>query len=674
MAGGWVLGWHAVACGAEPASGVAEPARSAPQVAEPVPQVAEPASGPTRERPREFLDSLSDTTLTNDTQQIYRQNGRRREVDLGAGWIIALDEREAPVLSSTSGSPDNAVRPGRMLGLVLRRPAVGADLWYERGATENLWWLSGERQLDEAWTLSGSSHDLRSNLDDWPGLGPTELRRQDHWAGLRWRSPGRGQSSEFGLRQSRLSPGPESALAPAGRSTQALWRWRWQDTAPGWSVATELSHPVGPRSEVADVDGPRLAVELGRQLGPAGWWPGARLYWQEAPWTSLLTEDSLLTRNAAWHRTVGVELPYGRAPELSAAEPQAAGAATPHFQSVPGDTRSISAGWGTGGAFYSQWRQHSLADHADRLWLLGWRHGWAMPQRWRLETRVEQAMPLAGDTPLRSLQLGERLSFGDFPRRSVSTDLTLVRADTSDSAYLALKQTERLADDWLGVLVFSAQRKQPHGEPDAGLNDARIALAAGWRDPEERRLHILGRYTLALRGADSAYRDPATGDRQAHILLGYLSVLADPATTWTLRATTRLDHDQALGAGSPRRTSMLLGRATVDGAGRLSLSAHLARRTDTIDGPASSYGAELGLRLSRLAVLALGFNPRGFADNELAVDEQPRKGWTLRLRFTIEGAIGRWLDAGRNTPLGHPRAAPPPLADLLSVPGEASLP
>jgi hypothetical protein len=97
---------------------------------------------------------------------------------------------------------------------------------------------------------------------------------------------------------------------------------------------------------------------------------------------------------------------------------------------------------------------------------------------------------------------------------------------------------------------------------------------------------------------------------------------------------------------------MLLARASVDGADRLSLSGHVAWRRDSIDGLMPGYGAELGWRLSRLVVLAFGYNPRGFADNELTLDELPHQGWTLRLRFTIEGALDRWLDAGRRAPVG----------------------
>ena len=42
--------------------------------------------------------------------------------------------------------------------------------------------------------------------------------------------------------------------------------------------------------------------------------------------------------------------------------------------------------------------------------------------------------------------------------------------------------------------------------------------------------------------------------------------------------------------------------------------------------------------------LAVGYNPRDMSDNELAIDDRLGKGFTLRLRFSIESALARWLD------------------------------
>jgi hypothetical protein len=615
-----------------------------------------------RERPREFLDSLSETALTSDKQAIYRSNGKRREVDLGDGLVAAFDEREGSALSSASGAPDTAGQPARMIGLALQRPAGSADLWYERGGDYRLWRIDGRVRLGQDWALTAGSRSLTSDIDDWTDLSSIALLRRDHTLGLRWHAPGSVWSNEFGLRRSQLAPEPVSALAPEGAANLLYWRSHWHDEQqPGLSLSAQLTGPVGGRSELADLDRPGLTLGASQRLGPASWWPGALLSWQEAMPAALLAQDDALTRNAVWRRTIGLELPYGPARAPAAAE----GVSVAAGEAVAGQV----SGLGTGGALYTQWRQHSLLDAADRQWVLGWRQGWPVAPDWSFETRIEQVVPVGGSSPKRSLQLGERLAYRKFPYRSYAIDATVVNADTNDSAYLSFSQTERLADDWLGLARLNVSRKQPHGLPQAGTSDAKLSFAAGWREPEARNLHILARYILAWREVDPDFHDPTSTDRVAHVVQGHLGYRAGPLS-WVLRLGRRLDYDELYGPAVPRRTDMVLGRLIVNDAARVSWSAHVAQRIDSVDGKTFGYGAEAGLRLSRLVVLALGYNPRGFADNELSVDEKPRQGWTLRLRFSIEGAIGRWLDAGRSTPLGR-RPAEPDLPDLAHVSGNA---
>ncbi|MEY4754430.1 MAG: hypothetical protein RJA44_2105 [Pseudomonadota bacterium] len=647
---------------ASAAAGLPDPAALPPTGAG-TPATAAPE--PVRERPREFLDSLSDNALAADPRQIYRQNGRRREVDLGHDLVAALDERSPQVLSATNGSTGSSGRPGRMLGLSWRQPTARADLWVEKGDNDRLWRLSGGVPLGDTLWLEAGTRDLRSQIDDWSGTPPTPLRRLDRQFGLSWQ--GEQHDSSLMLRRSVLSPDLPSTQAPALGGNRLQWQGRWFDPAwPGVELTAHLSQTLSRRSDNPELDGARAEIGLSRQSGPQGWWPGARLYGSVAPHSSLLGQDDALTLGAAWQRRVGLELPYGVPVEGgTAAAPETGG-------SQPWISATAPGSLGLGGALYSERREHSLADADDRLWLLGGRQRWRMPVRWTLQTRVEQIAPQGGTSPKRALQLAEELAYRDFPRRSSSIDLNLIDADSGDSAYLSLQQTERLADDWLGALRLTATRRQPHAQPAGGVSEAKIAWAVGWREPQERRLHLLARYTLALREYRPEYRDPAATDRRAHILLSHLGYLIDPRSTATLRLARRLDHDDAVIAPWWRRTDMVLGRLSVEGEGRWSLSAHLAQRQDSLDGTQRSWGAELGLRLSSKAVLALGYNPRGFSDSELAVDEKPDQGWTLRLRFTIEGAIGRWLDAGRSRPLAQRRVPPP--ADLVEVRGDALTP
>lgn len=606
---------------------------------------------PVREKPKDFLDSLSDSVLASSQTMIYRQNGNRREVDFGRGLILALDERAPQLLSGSTGRIGTSSSPGQMLGLAWDpEPGIQAGLWYEKGDADRIWRLDGRLAIDaQAWLHAGT-RELRSNIDDWSGIPPTELRRRDRLLGMSWIA--QDWEHRIDLRHSDLQPQQPSDLAPSVSASQ--WRWQVRRPVPLWpglDAGLTIGDTLSDAVRNTGLAGSLVELRASQSFDAESWWPGARLQTRVAPATTLTGEEIALTQRAAWKRQVALELPYGGAK------------AGPVWADVLPEL-------GQGGMLYTQWRDHSLADPADQLWLLGWRQAWRMPQRWGYETRIEHSRPMGGSSPLLGTQIAHQVSYSEFPHRSVSANLTLGSADAGDSAYTSLQHTERLADDWLAALRLSAARRQPHGDPAGGLSEAKVALAAGWREPAQRRLYLLGRYTQVMREIHPDFRDPNATDRRAHILLGYLGWLGPDHDTWTLRLTRRLDRDEIYGAQMPRRTSIATGRVIVEGSGRLNLSAHVAQRRDDVDGITNSYGAELGLRLSSKATLAFGYNPRGFSDSELTIDDKLAKGWTIRLRFTIEGAVGRWLDAGRSQPtawFGRPLQPVPPPADLIDV-------
>ena len=59
--------------------------------------------------------------------------------------------------------------------------------------------------------------------------------------------------------------------------------------------------------------------------------------------------------------------------------------------------------------------------------------------------------------------------------------------------------------------------------------------------------------------------------------------------------------------------------------------------------PQRGYGAALSVRLNHKIVLALGYNPRGVDDGELAGDDRLGKGATLRLHIPTEATLTHWL-------------------------------
>ncbi|WP_130483412.1 hypothetical protein [Sphaerotilus mobilis] len=593
-----------------------------------------------REKPREFLDTLSDTALVADRDAIYRRNGQRREVDLGPGLSAALDVVPPSFLDNPRGTPGQAGGDGRTIVLTSRQPSYGFDLGYERPPTGRTTRIGGHVRLGPGHEIYLWQRDRALEVADLPDTPETGLRRRDRELAWRWRAADAGTagwlaSSELGLHDARLTPEPDSRLAPAAAGAMAFWRGRLEPVdGQGPSLVARAGWPVH-QAETALPEHAARALELGadwRWTTPDGWLPaGSRTSWRVAPRLGLAGDEEALTLPAAYQQRLGLEVPDGSGR----------------------------------GAVWGQLRRHSLADPDDALAVLGWRRSWTPAPRWGLDTQLEQSVPVAGSTPVRATQLGLRLSTSRFPQGSFSTALNVVNASTTDSAFHETRLTRRLADDWLGALRVTAERSQPHGSTGLGTTEFKGAGSLGWREPHQRALHLLTRLTWAGREVDPAAEDLASGktDRRAGIWLGHASYLVDAHHSTMLRLSRRLERDErridpASGATPLRRTDIWLARWTWEqartGDRRWSLSGHVAGRDDALEGRALGWGAEVGYRLSSRATLAIGVNPRGWSDNEITVEERPRRGVSLRLRFAIEGALARWLDAGREDALDQP--------------------
>jgi hypothetical protein len=422
---------------------------------------------------------------------------------------------------------------------------------------------------------------------------------------------------DIGVHRAGVAPlqdTPVAPLPPDIAATMLRARGEWQPTAlPGLRLGARVQRPgnaalqAESRSSLvfsADYTLARDAA-LGERLA------GTRLFWREAPRLTLLGEGAALDARAAYRRIVGIDVPeaaFGGSPD---------------------------------GSLYAQWRSRSVADRDDSLLVLGWRRGWRLTERWTLQGRVEQASPLDGPNPVRSTRLGARLRFGGFPVQTFVTDVDLIQSSVTDSAYVATRYTTRLGSNWLTIWRFAVNHQEPHDDPHTGTTDYKLTATFGWREPSARRWALLSRYTFAATNTEQA----VPNDRRAHIGAIGANYAAGPADLVSVRLSRRWERQDSRLPPGPRVSDLAMVRWTHELTERWSLSGHAGQRHDDDEGSASTYGAEIGLRVSRRVVLALGYNPRGFKDNELQIDERLRQGFTLRLRFSIEAVLGRWLDA-----------------------------
>lgn len=567
--------------------------------------VAGAASAPTRETAREFLDSLADNALTPDPNQIYRQRGARREIGLGRGWTAWLDEMPPSRIDSGVPIPGVASAPSRVLGLAWRRPGWFGDIGYARTSVARDAGGSLRWELLDGWALHADLREQRSSLTE------IDARRRDSALALRWQALPDAWL-EAGVHRASLESVTGDPVSTTPEGAENFWRARaqWRPSAlPGLNLGVGAERSIARPASALGAGrlefGADYTLQPDNAFGPA--LAGTRLLWREAPRLGLLSEGQALDARAAFHRTLGIEVPDGS----------------------------------RDGAVYAQWRQRSVASDDDTLAVIGWRHRWDRRGRWDLRSHVEQAFPVAGPNTVRSFTVGGRIARGNFPDNTFVTDFELVNSDRDDSLYTAIKYTFRLDEAWLSAWRASATRTQPHGQSEVGTTAYKLSAALGWREPVDKRLSALGRWTFV--GTET--NEAGSTDRRAHIALAGTNYVFDDNDDGTLRWTRRWERDELRPEFRPRVSTMAMARWVHQFDERWSLSGHIARRNDAIDGKAKGFGAEAGYKLSRKAVLAIGYNPRGFKDHELEVDERLAKGLTLRLRFSIDAALGRWLDA-----------------------------
>ncbi|MBT9526591.1 MAG: hypothetical protein IV105_15145 [Rhizobacter sp.] len=550
---------------------------------------------------QEFLDELLIDALGPDPERRYRVFGKRKTVDLGKRWTLALDERQTGRLDYTGVGIPAAGQPARTWEILHngRRSQWRFYNQLDGSGRENGGSLV--TTLAPGWSIHTQGRHLN---DDTVGVVRTDAQ-----TGLRFGSyelwvegfARHARLEDTELREGWSDPKPRANFA--GLQTQ------WE-ALPGLTFAAQHQRAIKPDMAPGDERLADARTEFGADYRPGSQWSGSRIYWREATHLGLLSSAGVEERTT-YKRVVGAEVPEG-SPD---------------------------------GLVYAQIRHQSLVDDRDALLVLGWRHTTDLAPQWRAQSLIETGIPIGGDNAVKSNTVDLRVSHNAFPQRVLLTELQTVRTPIRNSAFASVDFTERLTQNSLLVTRVSVTGVQPNEQPDeVPVNSGSLTLGWGWQEPEERHLSTFWRYTgLARNAIPAGVVQPGVADRRAHIGAGEINWQLNDKSDWLLRAARRYDRDQSFNAGEVRTTTLTLLRPIHQIAERWRLSVHAARLVDSHLPSQTGYGAELSVRMNRRLVLALGYNPRGIDDGELAGDERLGKGVKLRLYIPTEAVLTHWL-------------------------------
>jgi hypothetical protein len=541
----------------------------------------------------QFADSLTEAALTSDPDAIYRRDGQRRVVDLGAGWSAWLDRTQASQLRNLTSLVANAGE---------RETRVGFDFKGQTGLTARIATVdlgtarANEFKLATPPALVGGFGGALGY--DQLRAGGIGINRSDASALASYRfSP--AWLLEAGVHRATLK---DDVTGDDERANFARAKLSYTPQAwPNLTLSSQVWRAVG-----SDDDG-RLSFN-----GDYALISGGRLYAGASPRISLASGGGLQASQTFAH-VVGAQTPLQRL------------IGTP--------------GWGE---IYAEWRGKSVADADDQVLLTGWRNRFALPARYIGELRFEHTEPLAGTTPQRVNTVGAGVSRRNVPENTMGTWFEYTHSDTVHSVYGLIKYTQRVTDNAVATVRIQAEDRRPN-EQVGGVTNMKLSSGLGWREPEHKKLGVLYRYSFA----DKDARDAGQFDRAAHIVSAQFQYNLGNHASLAGRYAWRWAREQDPALAARRISQLVAGRLIWPVHRRWDVSVHGAAVRDAVLTPKTAFGAELGFRISSKVVLVGGVNVRGFADSELEAEDRFRKGGYVRLRFSVDALVAQWLDRPR---------------------------
>ena len=298
---------------------------------------------------------------------------------------------------------------------------------------------------------------------------------------------------------------------------------------------------------------------------------------------------------------------------------------------------------------FNEYRLRDAISGKDAVNAIGLRRLFPVAEGVRFSASAEFQKAVAGDTSsATALTGGVELTYDP---RWRSTGRLEWRRDRNIDAWLSTVGTTYKVDrDWslLARNTLSVQNARNTTVHDRWQD--RFQLGAAYRQTDLNRVNALALYEFRAQQDDN----PAIDEKRvSHVV----SLHADyhPSRPWWLtgRLAGKRVNERFVGGVRDDYTAWLVGgRITWDVSERwdLGLQNHVlwSRQGDARQ---SSLGVEAGYLVKSNLWVSVGYNVRGFSDDELQGSSYTRKGVYIRLRFKFDETLFRGDDAATNRAL-----------------------
>jgi hypothetical protein len=298
------------------------------------------------------------------------------------------------------------------------------------------------------------------------------------------------------------------------------------------------------------------------------------------------------------------------------------------------------------GSVYSEYRLNDSASGKTIQNAIGLRNGWNVAEGLRLQTSAERIVSTSGNAT--ALSLGAEYTANPLWKGSGRVQW---RGDDLNTNWLITASAARKLDrDWTLIAREYYNRIDPkNGAVDTRQNRFQVGFA--FRPVDNNKFDALGLYEQkSERSADK--------DSSANIV----SVRTNyhPSRPWwvTGRFATKRVNETLLGTVNDSYNATLVGaRVTYDITNRWSLGGITTMLVGSGGARQYAYGVEVGYTVMDNLIVGLGYNWRGFKDDDLTGSDYTNRGWVLNVRYKFDEDIFKGSDTRVNRTL-NPQGAP----------------
>ncbi len=298
------------------------------------------------------------------------------------------------------------------------------------------------------------------------------------------------------------------------------------------------------------------------------------------------------------------------------------------------------------GSLYSEYRLNDSGSGKTIQNAIGLRNGWNVAEGLRLQTSVEHINSTSGDST--ALSLGAEYTANPLWKGSARIQW---RGDTANTNWLfTLSAARKLDRDWTLIAREYLNLVDPkNGTAETRQNRFQVGFA--YRPVDNNKFDALG---LFEQKSDKS----AGADSDTNIIS--LRANYHPSRPWWVsgRFAYKRVNELLLGTvNDSYNASLIGGRITYDVTNRWSIGGITTLLVGKGGAKQYAYGLEVGYTVMDNLIVGLGYNWRGFRDDDLTGSDYTNRGWVLNVRYKFDEDLFKGSDSRVNRTL-NPQGAP----------------